>query len=40
MQQAVNKDAQKPTVVDHRLTLNEVLDWSRTSWSMRPLPSS
>jgi general secretion pathway protein E len=27
MQQAVNKDAQKPTVADHRLTLNEVMDW-------------
>ena len=27
MQQAVNKDAQKPTVADHILTLGEVLDW-------------
>jgi len=27
MQQAVNKDAQKPPVLEHRLTLAEVLDW-------------
>jgi general secretion pathway protein E len=27
MQQAVIKDAQKPPVAEHRLTLNEVLDW-------------
>jgi general secretion pathway protein E len=27
MQQAVNKDAQKPAVAEHRLTLGEVLDW-------------
>jgi len=27
MQQAVNKDAQKPPVSDGRLTLNKVLDW-------------
>jgi general secretion pathway protein E len=27
MQQVVNKDAAKPTVIEHRLTLAEVLDW-------------
>jgi len=27
MQQVVNKDTQKPTVLEHRLTLPEVLDW-------------
>ena len=29
MQQAVNKDAQKPPVSEGRLTLNKVLDWLR-----------